>query len=457
MNIYLHVESVPRELDSKLLLAIIASAKGHKVLVSSIGGIIRGMKSGALAPGIFHTKSLTPGERKIAKHQAIIDNGNIITSIDEEGGLVDHGYEKFAKTRYSDQTIGQSSAVFSWGSEDVETLKNLYPKHSSKIYKTGSPRADLWKSSFSNYWSSPEGKPDKPYLLISSNMSYTNNVNQLYEIIANHKRSGYYDRDPEKIYKDFGLLSEESQLISEFIRAIKHLASNNTGYEIVLRPYLNEKVEAWKVLLEDIPNVHVIREGPINAWVNHAFAVMHNGCTTAIEATISGKPVVTYIPFKQKYAREIPNELGHIAKSPEELVLKVNSIFKDNIKRNTIKTSNQIPKTLSKKIYLDNEELAAEKIVKVWEIFEKKDLSKSCNWVILKFILRLMNLKDIFVIILKKLSPKKFGFYKSNHKFPPLDKKDVLNRIKKFQEILGIDVKLKCIFIGNRTILIKKL
>ena len=68
-----------------------------------------------------------------------------------------------------------------------------------------------------------------------------------------------------------------------------------------------------------------------------------------------------------------------------------------------------------------------------------------------------MNLKDIFVIILKKLSPKKFGFYKSNHKFPPLDKKDVLNRIKKFQEILGIDVKLKCIFIGNRTILIKKL
>ena len=141
MNIYLHVESVPRELDSKLLLAIIASAKGHKVVVSNLVGITRGLSSGMLAPGIFHTKSLTPGKRKIGKHQSILSKGSIISSIDEEGGFVDYDYEEFAKSRYSEQTIGQCSAVFGWGHEDVETLTT------SKKIKEKKAKNQILKSS----------------------------------------------------------------------------------------------------------------------------------------------------------------------------------------------------------------------------------------------------------------------------------------------------------------------
>ena len=81
----------------------------------------------------------------------MIDKGFMITSLDEEGMLNDYGYDRFANTRYSDQTIDQCSAVFGWGSDDVETLKKIYSKHSHKIYKTGSPRADLWKILFSDY------------------------------------------------------------------------------------------------------------------------------------------------------------------------------------------------------------------------------------------------------------------------------------------------------------------
>ena len=151
MNIYLHVEISARELDSKLLLATLAASRGHQVIVSDLVGIEKGVSSGLLAPGIFHTKSLTPGNIKIARHQTMMENGSIITSIDEEGNLNDYGYQGFAKTRYSDQTIEQSAAVFGWGSEDSETLKLVYHKHKSKIHKTGSPRVDLWKSIFSDY------------------------------------------------------------------------------------------------------------------------------------------------------------------------------------------------------------------------------------------------------------------------------------------------------------------
>ena len=99
----------------------------------------------------------------------MIENGFIVTSIDEENNLVNHGYDDFALDRFSEKTISQTSAIFGWGPEDVETLKRIYPKHSSKIHMTGSPRIDLLNPLFINYWTKPDIPTSKPYLLISGN------------------------------------------------------------------------------------------------------------------------------------------------------------------------------------------------------------------------------------------------------------------------------------------------
>ena len=143
MNIYFNVEISVRELDSKLLLGTLAASRGHQVIISDMSGIDRALRKKLIAPGIFHTKCITPIDEKINFHQAMINNGFLITSIDEEAGLDMYGYEEFSKTRYSEQTMRQASAVFCWGDEDVEVLKKVYPNHASKIYKTCSPRVDL--------------------------------------------------------------------------------------------------------------------------------------------------------------------------------------------------------------------------------------------------------------------------------------------------------------------------
>ena len=170
MNIYLSVEISARELDSKILLASIAAARGHRVIVSDFESIFKGISQGLLAPGIFHTKSLTPADHKITLHKLLVKKGFKITSNDEEAGVEQDSFEWFAKNRFSDEMIDLTSAIFTWGSQDTETLKKFYPKYSSKIYMTGSPRADLWKPFFFNYWGVPKGSPLKPFLLVSSNM-----------------------------------------------------------------------------------------------------------------------------------------------------------------------------------------------------------------------------------------------------------------------------------------------
>ena len=54
---------------------------------------------------------------------------------------------------------------------------------------------------------------------------------------------------------------------------------------------------------------------------------MHSGCTTAIEATIAKKPVVTYVPFKMNYSSTFPNNFGHHVDNLEKLSTIINDIF----------------------------------------------------------------------------------------------------------------------------------
>ena len=56
----------------------------------------------------------------------MIDDGFLITSIDEEEVYLIMNMMSLLKNRYSDKTLKQSSAVFCWGSEDINTLKKIY-------------------------------------------------------------------------------------------------------------------------------------------------------------------------------------------------------------------------------------------------------------------------------------------------------------------------------------------
>ncbi|WP_435116867.1 surface carbohydrate biosynthesis protein [Candidatus Pelagibacter bacterium nBUS_49] len=456
MNIYIHFEILVREFDSKLLLALLAASKGHDVIISDISGIEKGLKTGFLKPGIFHTKSLTPTKKKLNRHKKLFDKGFVISSIDEEAGIDIKGYEQFSKTRYSEKMIELASIIFAWGIDDYEVLRRKYPKYKKKFFKTGSPRVDMWKPLFSDFWKSLVKVPKKPYLLISSNMGWANNEKSFYKLVQQSKNAGYYIRDSNLIKEHFGRTSEHYLTTASFIRAIKYLSKYNNGYDIVLRPHPSESIEAWKLYLEDIPNVHVIREDSISAWVNNAFAVMHNGCTTAIETTISNKPLLTYIPFKQNYSDNLPNELGNIIKSPQELLKKANKLFNSKIKNNQKEKNFTVPNFISDKILIDEKELAAEKIVKIWEKFANDRLSESSNLLAFKLYLKINNIKQTMFKLIKKIFLKE-NISTENQKIPPLKRKKIINRIDRIKKILFIEDKFECKMLSNRTILIKKI
>ena len=118
---------------------------------------------------------------------------------------------------------------------------------------------------------------------------------------------------------------------------VEYLAKNNNGYQIVFRPHPSENINSLKIFLKDIPNLYIIREDSISALVNHAFAVMHNGCTTGLESIISGKPLLTFIPFEMEHDNKFLNSIGFKLNSKEVLLKKANEINFE-LEKNDIET-----------------------------------------------------------------------------------------------------------------------
>jgi hypothetical protein len=182
---------------------------------------------------------------------------------------------------------------------------------------------------------------------------------------------------------------------------------------------------------------------------------MHNGCTTALEATVSGKPVVTYLPFEQEYARELANELGVRVESLEGLSDTVNKIFHASQSDGGAETQKALPDSVVKKIYLDDQELAAEKIVKVWENLDNGALSRPCNWTKFQVLLDITSLRGVVGLKLRKALPSRFGPARENYKFSPMDAIDISERVKRLQHVLGIRRELECKLLNKRAVLIR--
>lgn len=370
MNIYIPIEVKARELEGRTLLALVGAERGHSVILGSKMDTINHVLSGVLPPGIIHMKSLTPSSEMLEQLNKMRVYGHFITSQDEESGLLDESYEKFARIRYSAASIREVSAVFGWGSFDTDTLKQVYPEFADKIIPTGSPRVDFWRKDFQNYFhldSKLQKWQDKPYLMVVSNFGSVIRSNKIWNVMARLREAGYFDRDPEMELFEYEYSGYMLQLIGHFIKMVRKLAETYPDVNILIRPHPVEAEEAWDLMIGPYPNVHVFREGTISAWIRGASAIIHNGCTSALEAAVAGVPRIAYRPLPSHFEREIPNQLSREAFNMDELLEKVDHILKNVSSKAELFHDKQADEKLANRLANVDGVLAADRIVDVWE------------------------------------------------------------------------------------------
>lgn len=373
MNIYIPIEIKVRELESRLLLALEAASRGHDVILGDKASTINAAAKGKLKPGIVHDKSITPNKKKLERYSFFKQHNIFVTSQDEEAGLTHESYKQFLANRFSEKSLSLINRNYTWGIFDYNAITHKYFGYSDKILLTGSPRVDLWRSEFDDYYESDflPGKQFKkqfgPYILIPSNFGAILSPNGFWHRIKIQRELGYYKTQSDEIRR-YERAARQFRLISEFIALIRLLSEKLQEHQIVLRPHPAESIDNWRNAIgESFNNVHIIRKGSVNSWIKNADYVIHNSCTTGIEARASGSNVIAFIPDMDDNYSNIANKLSKTVSSAEEIL----DIIQKGLSPKYEITGEEI---LNNRLANYKNGLAYKQIVDDWESFDAPSL-----------------------------------------------------------------------------------
>lgn len=447
MNIYIPVEVKVRELEGKTLLALAAAERGHTVVLGGKEDTLAFARRGTLKPGIFHEKSLTPSSGKLAALRELRARGHVITSQDEEHGLLDVSYEPFARLRYSKETYSIASRVLCWGAHDARGVRDLYGQEdSSTVVETGSPRVDLWRREFTEYYArNRDSLTDEAghYVLVSSNLGTVLGVRPFWQLIDSlrEKHRGRVQQ-PVVAELEYSILRKAGWLmclLSEYVRMIRTLAAAEPGMRVVVRPHPVEVVEGWRVLIGDCPNVVVTREGPLSRWIRGAKVVIHNGCTSGFEAAVCGVPVIAYMPIRSEFERTVPNSVSYQTKSLGALLEAVRSVSNGGSLGVDPRRRMEEAAVLRERFANLDGPLAVDRIVDQWEQLSTASLKQANDWAGLRRAMLGRRLRSGVGWAFSRVRPRRTSRWQSvsKHKYPGLSDTEMRTNVDNFKSSLG--------------------
>jgi surface carbohydrate biosynthesis protein len=329
------VENQVRELDPKLLLACVAADRGFTSIIGFRREIHFHISS--FPGGIYVSKSMTDASDSMFKIMQRL--GGRVVAWDEEA-LVHLPPEIYYSRRLSTVSIQMVSHFFAWG-QDSADLWRSYPHFppDTPIHVTGNPRCDLLRPDIRGYYDEEAGRIRDQYgefLLVNTNFNHVNAFSPVQNLFRPQAAAG---REPKFGRAAFGMTREYAQglhrlkegVFDAFQKMIPELEREFPDLNIVVRPHPTENPEVYRRIAASCRRVHVTNAGNIVPWLMATRGVIHNGCTTGLEATIAGVPAVSYRavvdPDYDYGFYRLPNLASHECFSMTELLNRLRDIL----------------------------------------------------------------------------------------------------------------------------------
>jgi surface carbohydrate biosynthesis protein len=220
--------------------------------------------------------------------------GHLVVVLDEEA-LVRQTDELFLK-KHNKDAFKNVSRVFSWGEDDYQ----LWQKSefaNGNVFITGNPRIDLLRPELRSFHESEirriKTRFPHNYLLLNSNFPTVNNLVPQDAGV----RLARWARDSRgtQIKDDF--LKHKRAIFERFLAVVPKLAKAIAPNALVVRPHPSEDHSPWVNVVQGLANAHVVFEGNVVPWIAGALALIHNNCTTAVEAAVLGTQILSYRPI----------------------------------------------------------------------------------------------------------------------------------------------------------------
>jgi hypothetical protein len=109
---------------------------------------------------------------------------------------------------------------------------------------------------------------------------------------------------------------------------LPRLAARFPAATIILRPHPGENHQTWIDAAQGAKNVHVSHEGSVIPWILASEALIHNGCTTGLEAYIlDGQPIAYQPAVSENHDLHLPNSLSSTVNDEASLFSLIDAII----------------------------------------------------------------------------------------------------------------------------------
>ena len=312
--IVLPIEVKARELKSKLLIA--SHILDYKMPVL-IGHDVEINNSSSIKNSTFLLKSAATFENDLV--EKLKSRRNSIAALDEEG-IIPPIHDPSLNTRFSASLMLLLERYYINGELELNLIKSAYA--GSKLIKTGNPRFDLLKAIYSDLFLDEKKwiesvAAGRDVILIASRFGDVNCHEDL-DFFNLLRKGGYiYDELSESYFLNH--YNHSKRIFDLFSELPEYLAINNPEKLIVVRPHPSENKKFWTQ--KNLPdNCLVTSHGDIAAWLHSGVTLVHNGCTTAVEAAFRGNRIVSFKPHTDvRYDNTDSDNLGNVCTSFEEV------------------------------------------------------------------------------------------------------------------------------------------
>jgi hypothetical protein len=234
-------------------------------------------------------------------------------------------------------------------------------------------------------------------------------------------------------------------LFDEFKKLIPALAGKFPNWTIVVRPHPTENPEAYCKIAAKYRRVRVTNDGNVVPWLLTTEVLVHNGCTTGVEAYVMRVPAITYRTSINEYYDNgfyrLPNLLSYRCFNFEELRSTIEKIIAGEL---GAADGDERQLNIDRYLSAQDGELACERIVDILErmMVDQSELPQPAfydrmeGWSV-------ANGRRLVKRLLSYLPNSHNRPEFQRHRFPGIGLHTLNEKIERIQRILGKNNKLE--------------
>jgi hypothetical protein len=199
------------------------------------------------------------------------------------------------------------------------------------IHITGNPRGDILRAEMRPYFDQEVERLRTVYgnfILVNTNFTEVNpfipSIGLFLPSNDPRKKSrlGQSGIGMSRTFAE-GLRDHKQAVLEDFKQLIPALANAFPDYTIIVRPHPSENQTIYQDIAAKCERVEVTNKGNVIPWLLAAKAMVHNGCTTGLEAYVLGTPSISYLATLNEYYdfefQGLPTKLSYQCYTFDEL------------------------------------------------------------------------------------------------------------------------------------------